>query len=473
MIVPLSLAAALALGGAPDPCGAAEPAATPDRAVAALYRAVGDAERAAGSMDAAAAAYRAALSNDPGDAAARAGLEAACSGRAGLAFQEGVRLMRGGDLRGAIAAFERARSGSEDAAAALLEGICLYESGDDAAAAPLLRAAEADPAHRENARFFLGLLALRVGRSADAQDLLSRSAADPVLAPFARDLVRTARRSGRLALSFVAESGWDSNVDLTPDIAGGTAHAGDGVGSMTALVDLRPLGESGPFLRAVGNWREQTTLNAFDMWGVGGAAGWQAGHGGHFWLAEYSYDWRDLAREPYLSAHRLFGTARFQLAPNASAGASWLTRFETFQPAVDAGYSGARHVAEADLVLGLGQRTALTAAWRGGRDLTRDRTLSWWDQGPRLALRIAAARFARVGLDAAFAWRRYDEVDPALGVRRSDIVLDLGALVELDVADRWTLRASTSLRREVSNVPDFTYWKLVPMIGIGYTTGLF
>lgn len=473
MIVPLSLAAALAAAAAPDPCDPVEPASSPDPGIADVYRAVGDSERAAGSMDAAAAAYRAALSHDGRDAAARAGLEAVCARLQQQAFAEGLRLMHAGDRRAAITAFERARRGPDATSAALLEGICLYELGDDAAATPLLRVAEADAAHRENAGFFLGLIALRAGRSADAQDLLAMSAADPALAPFARDLVRSARRSGRLVLSFVAESGWDSNVDLTPDIAGPTARTGDMVGAMTGVADLRPMGESGPYLRAIANWREQRTYDALDMRSVGAAAGWQGGRGGHFWLAEYAYDWRDLARAPYMSAHRLFGTARLQLGPSASAGVSWLTRFEKFEPDVDAGYSGTRHAAEADVAWIPWPRTTLTAGWHAGRDLTRDATLSWWQQGLRLSLRFQAAPATRTGVDGVLAWRRYDEVDASIGARRSDTILDVAALVEVDLAERWTLRTSLALRRETSSSPEFTYTKVVPMVGIGYTVGLF
>jgi tetratricopeptide (TPR) repeat protein len=473
MIVALSLAAALAAAAAPDPCGPVEPASSPDPGIAAVYRAVGDAERAAGSLEAAAAAYRAALSRDGGDALARAGLDATCARRQEQGFAEGLRLMKAGDRRAAIDAFERARNGRDATSAALLEGICLYELGEDAAAAPLLRAAEADAAHEEQAGFFLGLIALRAGRSADAQDLLAMSAADPALATFARDLVRSARRSGRLVLSFVAESGWDSNVDLAPDVAGPTAKTGDALGAVTGAADLRPFGESGPYLRAIANWREQRTYDALDMRSVGAAAGWQGGRGGRFWLAEYGYDRRDLDRAPYLSAHRLFGTARRNLGASASAGVSWLTRFETFHPAEEADYSGTRHAAEVDVAWIPWARTTVAAGWRGGRDLARVAALSWWEQGPRLSFRFEAAPGARLGVDGLLAWRRYDELDPSIGTRRSDAILDVGALVEVDLADRWTLRGSLALRRETSTSLEFTYTKVVPMVGIGYTVGLF
>jgi tetratricopeptide (TPR) repeat protein len=470
-MIPAALAAALVLAAPPDPCAPVERAAAADPALAAVYRAVGDGERAAGSPDAATAAYRAAAANDPGDTGVRQALAALCDERRADPFEAGVRLMQAGDRRGAIAAFERARPGADASSAALLEGVCLYEEGDDAAAEPLLRQAEADPAHRENARFFLGLAALRAGRSADAEDLLALSARDPSLAPFAGDLVRSARRSGRLVFSFVAESGWDSNVDLTPDVA---SRVADGVGVMTAAAELRPLGESGPFLRALGNWREQARYNALDMRSVGGAAGWQGGHGRRYGLLEYGYDYRDLAGAPYLSAHRLLGAGRLELGPRVSAGASWLTRFETFEPADDAPYSGTRHVLEADLAWSLGPRTTLTTAWHGGRDVARDPTLSWWENGPRAALRFQATRATRLGFDAGLAWRNYDadHASASPPPARRDVILDVGALVERDLGDRWTVRASATVRRQSSNDPSFTYTKLVPMVGIGYTAGV-
>lgn len=196
MIAAASLAAALALA-APDPCAPVAAAGAPDPSAAESYRAVGDAERAAGSRDTAAAAYRAALSRDPADARSRAALALLCADQArDGAFQRGLRRMESGDRRGAVAAFEEARAGGSDRSAALLEGICLYELGEDERARPLLAQAETDPAHRDAARFFLGLVALRAGRSADAAALLEASAADHRLGPAALDLARLARAKG-------------------------------------------------------------------------------------------------------------------------------------------------------------------------------------------------------------------------------------------------------------------------------------
>ncbi len=114
--------------------------------------------------------------------------------------------MEAGDLRGAIAAFRRARAGGPDPSTALVEGVCHYELAEDADARVLLREAEAAPVHREAAQFYLGLIALREGQSGDAARLLDAAAASPGFAPLASDLARLERRSRKLVLSVLAES---------------------------------------------------------------------------------------------------------------------------------------------------------------------------------------------------------------------------------------------------------------------------
>ena len=76
--------------------------------------------------------------------------------------------------------------------AALLEGICDYQLGDDAAAEPLLRLAEARPEHQELplARFYLGLIALRAGAAPRASALFSLASANPALGALAANFWR-------------------------------------------------------------------------------------------------------------------------------------------------------------------------------------------------------------------------------------------------------------------------------------------
>ncbi len=475
-MIALAALAALALAAPQDACAPVEPSGEADAAAAAEYRAVGDAERAAGSSDTATAAYRAALARDREDAHARAALEALCaeSRRAG-AFERGLARMQSGDRRGAVAAFEEARAAGRDLSATLLEGVSLYELGEDDRARPLLDEAEADPAHRESAAFFLGLIALRAGRPDEAVALLQASATDRRLGPMAMDLARLARRQGRVVLSVLLDGGWDSNVDLTPDRAGLPANAGDGSGGVTALARVAPYGDSGPYLTGTAVLRNQQRYDALDMLGAGVFAGWQAGRAGRYLLGEAGYEARQLGGAPYLSAPRLLGSARLGLGEVATAGLTYMARWETFRPAADQGYSGLRHFAEADLTWDLAgdHRSTAALAWHAGYDSARDPSLGWWEQGPRLALRLALSRDARLGLDGAYTWRAYEAFDPALGAARADRYVDVAGVLEYDLADRWTLRASVTGRKAFSNVPDFAYTKVVPMIGIAYTVGLY
>jgi tetratricopeptide (TPR) repeat protein len=466
------LVAVLLAAGAVDPCDAVE-AAERDPTVAAEYRAVGDLELAAGRRDSAAAAYRSALARDPGDGASRSQLASLCrEQQRASAFERGLQLMRGGNCRAALPAFEEARA-TGDRAASLLEGICRYElDGDDARAASLLRQAEADGETRDSARFFLGLVALREARREDAVALLESSAGDRHLAPLAQDLSRAAQRGGKLVASFVAESGWDSNVDLAPDGSPTPSGSADGLVGATGALAFSPLGDTGPYARASATWREQLQLHAFDMGGVGAAAGWQLGRGRRYASLEYDYDYRQLSGAPYLSAHRIVLATRVDAARGLTLGGTYAARFETFFSNTYADFSGLRHTAEVDATLDLGRRWSLVVACRGGRDAARYADLSWWELGPRVALHGVLAPTVRIGLEAAWTWRGYDALDPTSGVIRSDRQADISALLEVDLAARWTARLALLGRRAVSNIAEFQYTKIVPSAGLSYTLGL-
>jgi len=470
MTVALLLAAAVTAATL-DPCAPLEPSAAVDSATAMEYRSVGDAERAAGRRDSASAAYRAALARDPGDAAARAGLAALCQEQRNSAFHRGLQLLRGRECAAALPTFEEARL-TGDRAAALLEGICRYQLEDDGRATALLREAETDAGGQDSARFFLGLIALRDGRAEEAAALLDSSAADRRLAPFAQELSRAARRQGKLVLSFMAESGWDSNVDLTPDGTPASSSAADGTAEATAALSFAPLGESGPFARASASWREQLRLDDFDMHAVGASAGWQVGRGRRHALVEYGYDYRDLGGAPYLSAHRLLAEGRVDLAKTWSLGATYTGRLESYLTAAFSDYSGLRHAGEVDVTADLGRQWTVSAAWRGGRDSASSSWLSWWEQGPHLSVRKALAPRMRMGLEAAWTRRTYDTIDPDFKVVRADAYADASALLELDLAERFTLRLAATAREASSNVLYFRYTKIVPTVGLAYTLGL-
>ncbi len=469
----LSLLLALAAQAPPGPCDPPPLAAHLDPATAEIYRSVGDGERAAGSRDAAAAAYRRALALDPSNAAARAGLAASCRepARDSDLFQRGLRLMESGDRRGAIAAFQAARAARPSSSAALLEGICLYELGDDAAARPLLRQVELDPAHREAAAFFLGLIALRAGEGDQAASMFQVASADTRFAAASGDLARLARREGRLTLSLLAESGYDSNVLLLPSGRQASGQPGDASGGTTLAVLGRPFGTSGPYARAAFSYQDQARLDAYDLLGVTGAAGWLAERDGNHLLAEYAYEYSGLGGLPYLSAHRLFAGGRAALGRFALT-LTWFGRFESFRQAPDAPFSGFRQAVEAGGSVFVAPLTSLSIFYRYGRDSAQDAALTWQEHGPRAEARIRLAARARLVAEAGYHWRRYPNVDPYLGVARSDTILDAALRGELDLGERWTLQLSAAVQRAWSNVPDFSYVKIYPTLGIAYTIGL-
>jgi tetratricopeptide (TPR) repeat protein len=463
------IATLLALGlAAVDPCAPVQPVA-PDPATARVYRDVADADLAAGSRDGAAAAYRDALARDPEDGASRAALQRLCAAGGNDPFQEGLRRMDAEDLPGAARAFEAAHSADGNASAALLGGIARYELGDDAAAERLLRAAERDPAHREEARFYLGLLALREGDGARAASLLEGAATNPALASPALDLARVARRDGRVILSFVAESGWDSNVNLGPGGPDGVAALSDGSASLAASALWRPQGARGPYLRAGGLLHELATQDAYDFAGIEAAGGWQLRAGRHGAAAEYEYAHRSLGGDDYLGAHRLLASAWLRRGRAVAAG-SYAVRFESFAGEW-APFSGVLHRAEARATLDPTPRLRLGLAYAGGRDDARESVLSYWDHGPRAEVRLLFGR-VRLGMALGLTLRAYDVFDAALGARRHDAYLDGAAFVDVDLADRWTARAGLVGRHARSNVDALAYDKLAPSVAIGYTLGL-
>lgn len=467
MIQLLALAALLA---AADPCAPVEPVTPPDPAAAAEYRAVGEAERSRGDRGTAAAAFRAAAALDPDDASSRDALRALCAaGAAGPEpFAEGLRLLDEGDLRGAAAAFRSAREREGgDPSAALLEGICRYDLGEDAEAARLLREAEQAPAHRPAARLYLGMLALREGAGRQAAALFDSAASSPSLARMASDLARLARREGKLVLSVLAESGWDSNVPLAAsELPGGRE---DGAWALTAGALWRPRGAAGPYLRASGSLHQQLSLDAYDFGAVDGAAGWQARAGRLALLAEYDYGYRTLGGDPFLSSHRLLASAGLPLG-RAVASILWFTRFQDYSGGYQP-FSGTLHRAEAKASLPVGARATLALAYGGGRDLADADYLSYLEHGPRAELRLAVARRVRLAAEAAASFRAYDAVDPALGAARRETYLDGAALAEVDLTARLSVRAALQVRHAWSNVAALEYDKVVPTLGLSWTAG--
>jgi tetratricopeptide (TPR) repeat protein len=465
MIAPL-----LALLLSADPCASVRSASQPDPDAARAYRAVGESDRALGATDSAIIAFQEALARDPADAASREALHGLCSAPPPEdPYREGLRRMDDGDWRGAATAFRAARTGEAGPSAALLEGICRYEVGDEVEAAALFREAAMYPPHREEAQFYLGLLALRSGSSSEAAALFASASANPALERAANDLARLARRDGRFVMSIFAESGWDSNVNLAPSGAPLGPPASDGLYALTGTGLFRPKGPEGPYFRLSGFLQEQATLDAFDFRGYDVAAGWQLGRTERGVIAEYDYGARTFGGASYLSANRLLASGWMRVGATL-IGATYFARFESYAPAW-AQFSGTLQRAELRASWMVATRARLAVAYGVAGDVTRDPALTWAEQGPRAELRVALGRMW-LGTDVAATWRGYDSVDATLGARRSDRYLDATAFAELDVAANWTARFALMARSADSNVPGFAYDKLLPTLGIGYTLGL-
>jgi hypothetical protein len=467
---------------ASDPCAAVAPAPSLDPAAAALYRKAGDDERAAGGLETATVAYRAAVALDPADVHSRRALQELCASPGGSAdpFQAGLRQMDARDWHAAAASFKSVRQASGDPAAALLEGICDYHLGDDVGAEPLLRVAEARPEHQDLARFYLGLVALRAGAAPRASALFAQASANPTLGVLAADLSRLARQDARLVLTFAAQAGYDTNVSLAPAgstgasgggmMTGGSMH-GDGLYGLAASALLRPLGPSGPYLRAEGFLRQQLQLGTYDDAGAEAAAGWQLLRGGSGLLGEYTYAYRTFGGSPYLSASRLTG-AGWLAAGGLTWSARYAARLEDYRTATLDGFSGVLHHAELRSALPIGTGGWVGIAYGGSRDAASLGITSYTEHGPRLDLRLLLSAHTWVGAVAGVSWRTYDARDSTIGVARSDRYLDAAVLVEYDLGSGWSARGSLEGRRAFSNAPAFEYEKLVPMIGVAWQMGL-
>ena len=445
-------------------CTLPEPAPTRDREAAQAYIEIGDGELAAGSVDTATVAYREALRLEPGSARAREGFLSACTRASPAeALERGRKLMDAGERRAAIEVFERLRRGRTDRAAALLEGICLYEEGDDELARPLLVEARAAPDLAARASYFLGLIELRDGSGSDAVAHFEAASAEKgVLAERAELLRGIAYRSGRGLIALSIESGYDSNVNYTPN---GTPASADGGGAAGLVVALRPLGVSGPFLRGYGYYRQQVQARDRDFGNFGAQAGWRAGRGDRYAFADYAFDASVLGGSPYLYAHRLRGGGRWQIR-RVGLSAVYGARFGSYQTSSSAPYSGIFQTLDVDLSHRFWLASYLALGYHAGRDAADAPEAASWEHGPRAAVRFVLLPTLRASADVAWLWRPFD-------VARSDRVLYLAAAVEKDFANRFTLRLSVGDRIARSNLGTYSYSRITATLALSYTLGLF
>jgi hypothetical protein len=467
----IAAVAALALVlAATDPCAPVEPRPALDPAAAEVYRAVAEDELSRGDSGAAAASYRAALAADPSDERSRAALAALCEARRADPYRRGLDLMDRGDCRGAATAFREVRDADRLPSAALLEGICRYELGEDRAAEAALRVAEDHPAHREEARFYLGLLALRAGDGASAAGLLEAARANPALDAAAAELARAARTQGRLVLSLLAEGGWDSNVNLAPTGEPALSPEADGLWALRAGAIWRPLPRRGAYLRASGLLHEPLRLGDYSVRGFDAGAGWRRRAGRGELLAEYTFASRTFGGSPYLTFHRLLATID-RRGERLSLGATLLARAESYASAWSA-FDGTFARGELRAAVLVSPQVRLGLAYGVARQETRDPVLSYVEHGPRAELRAAPRGRWRLGLDLALARRAYDRFDPALETTRQDTYLDGSGWAERSLGGGWSLRLALDARRALSGVEALEYGKVVPSLGLGWVWGL-
>jgi tetratricopeptide (TPR) repeat protein len=452
-------------------CTLPEPAPARDHEAAQAYVEVGDGELAAGSLDTAMVAYREALRLEPDSARAREGFLSACT-RANPAEERarGRALMDAGERRAAIEVFERLRQGRTDRVAALLEGICLYEEGDDELARPLLVEARTAPDLAPRASYFLGLIELRDGSGSDAVAHFEAASAEKGLLAERAELLRNiAYHSGRGVLALSIESGYDSNVNYTPN---GLPASADGAGATGLVFALRPLGVSGPFLRAYGYYRQQFQATDRDFGNFGGQAGWRAGRGDRYLFADYAFDASLLGGSPFLYAHRLRGGGRWQIR-RVGLTAVYGARFGSYQTIDSAPYSGILQTVDADISIRFWLGSVVVLGYHAGRDAANAPEAASWEHGPRAAVRFVLLPTLSVSADAAWLWLPFDAPAPGSSVARSDRILYLAAAVEKDFANRFTLRLSLGDRIARSNLSAYSYSRITATLALSYTLGLF
>jgi tetratricopeptide (TPR) repeat protein len=454
-----------------DPC-AVEPAAR-DAAAAERYLGVADEELAAGSFDTAKLAYREALRHDPDSPRARQGWAALCAEPSGDAardpFARALKLLDAGDRRGAIAAFQAVRQQEPSSAAALLQGICHYDLGEDEAAKPLLEEAEADAKLADTARLYLGFVALRGDepRSAVTYFEWAARASDPRIGVAARDLLRALGPEGRVLLSTYASWAADSNALLAPEPASIAGGPHDGSGGAGATVLVRPLGVSGPFARLGLDYRKQFRFDAFDLGAFNAGAGWWLGGTRRHVVLEYGHAVTVLGGSRYSNVNRLQVVTSWARR-GISASARYALNRERYHPEYVQSFSGARH--EGDLGVGMARgNAAVEVGYRGAMASAREEPLDYREHGPRAAVTWSATRRLRVGGNVSFALRDYAVMDPTLALQRSDQRLDGALLGEWLVGRGVRLRATAGVRRTVSNYAPLTSTSFVGSFGLAHT----
>lgn len=384
------------------------------------------------------------------------------------ALSAGIALLDSQRYAEAVPYFRSARAAGGGLAAALLEGICQYELGDDARAAPLLQSARAKPDLRDSAELFLGLVELRQGRPASAAshfDSASQSA-DSSLASSAADLRRVARADGRVIASVSALAGVDSNIALRPD---SPRLGGDAMAHVTGSVLGRLNPRTGPYLRATATWRDQLTLSAYDLGGASAALGFE--RSGELLTAsvEYGYEGFVLGGAPFLAAHEFAARARLVFDGLTISG-GYSGRLESYA-SFASGYSGQMHRGDLAGRWRFGSRVVVQLGARVERAAVADPSLAYLGAAPELRTDVRIFGGVRLRGSASLLGRFYDAPATPGGLVRQDAVMEARGALLIPIADRWSVEVLAGHARSSSNVDLFSWANTFGSAGISWEWG--
>jgi tetratricopeptide (TPR) repeat protein len=463
-----------ALLAAAELCDPVPADARRDPVAARAYLAVAQEELGRGATRSAALAFREALRVDPTNGPARERLDELCRKQATQrAFDDAVALMDRGDRPGAIAAFEALRALEPDPAAALLEGICRYELGDDGRARALLLEAGQSPELSSSAELFLGLIALREGEGAAAERRFrSASLGDPALRATTSELLKRTARDGKLVLAAQLQGGYDSNVALVPSTGGALSGADDASLSVVGSALARPFGGSGPYALVSGGYRKQMILSAYDAGAVAAALGWQLEKGESRASADYTFEFLAFGGSPYLLSHVLGLRGQLAMHPFTMEGA-YAVRFQSFLTEGTLGYSGQLHSGELTLGWDPSPRWGLEVGYVVLRDVARLAELASVGHGPVLGVHLRFTGELRLLAAAGYRRREFDAVDPDLEVLRRDDVLDATARLELDLGRLISLFVVLEARSVSSNVAELSAVRVAGWLGVALSARVF
>lgn len=372
------------------------------------------------------------------------------------------------DWRGALTLLRTPAVQELGSATRLLEGICLYELGDDEEAERKLESARADAEMAPSAELFLGLLAQRRGNAEEAAEAFARVASrdGSELGMAAEALLKRSKREGRLSWGLSLGAGYDANPQLTspgeprPDIAS------DAAAQASAHLSVSPWGESGPYAQARLQGRRQARLRGYDLLGAQAGAGWQLTRGSLRLDTAYGWEGLQLGGAPFLMSHQLGATLGWH--PGATGlDANYSVRRDTFYPELSAGYSGTRQAAGLMFSHALGSWLVARAGYGAGLTRTSASELAYVEHGPRLGVFMPVTAAVRLSLEGRWNWREY-----GVAAGREDTQLDGVGVLEVDVATRWMMRAEFSAIQVHSNVATQAYSTAVGTLSLQYAASI-